>query len=160
MSSSEIDPKPTTIGNKVSMAEMLLQEVEYQADMNQYSSSFIVKHLPHDLKVQILFQAPDMCTMLALTTAYPEFMKAFEDAPRAIMTKVVIRQLGLNGFNVNHPLLDLLHHLGYPSTLDWNNDKAFTSGLKALHEVILGHRKSCSTDGALFGTTLMSFKVR
>ena len=31
--------------------------------------------------------------MLALTTAYPEFMKAFEDAPRAIMTKVVILQL-------------------------------------------------------------------
>ena len=91
-----------------------------------------------------------MATMLALTSAYPEFMKAFEDAPRTIMTKVVIRQLAIDDFNVNHPLLDLMHHLGYPATLEWNKDQVFTSGLKALREIILANRKSCLTSADSF----------
>ena len=100
--------------------------------------------------------------MLALTSAYPEFMEAFKDAPRAIMTKVAIRQLGLNGFDVHHPLLDLQEHLGYPATLEWENKQAFTKGLKALREVILGKRKSCPTRAAslLFGRRLMFSQVR
>lgn len=71
-----------------------------------------------------------------------EFMKALEDAPRATMTKVVMRQLVIHGFDINHPLLDLQHYLGYPATLEWNNDKVFTSGLKSLREVVLGQRES------------------
>ena len=61
------------------------------------------------------------------------------------MTKVVVRQLAINGFDVNHPLLDLMHYLGYPATLEWNNNQVFTSGLKALREIILGRRRSCPT---------------
>lgn len=59
------------------------------------------------------------------------------------MTEVVVRQLVLNGFDVHHPLLDLQHYLQYPATLAWNNDEVFTSGLKALREVVLRKRKSC-----------------
>ena len=92
--------------------------------------------------------------MLALTSAYPEFMKAAEDTTSAIhhhplilfnmpMTKVVIRQLVLNGFDVHHPLLDLQDYLGYPATLEWENKPAFTTGLKALRDGVLGKRKSC-----------------
>lgn len=99
--------------------------------------------MPHDIKVHILKSAPDMSAMLALTSAYPGFMTALKDAPRATMTKVVMRQLVANGFDINHPLLDLQHYLQYPDTLEWNNDGSFTAGLKALREVVLRKRKLC-----------------
>ena len=121
----------------------LPSSLEYQADIVQSSSPSISDYLPHDIKIQVLRQAPDVGTMLALTNACPRFMKAFDDAPRTVLTKVVTRQLGVNGFDIHHPLLDLQHWLDYPATLEWNNSQVFTSGLKVLHEITTGRRKSC-----------------
>ena len=85
-----------------------LSGLEYPTKIVQSSPS-ISDYLPHDIKIQVLRQAPDVGTMLALTNACPRFMKAFDDAPRTVMMKVVTRQLVVNGFDIHHPLLDLQH---------------------------------------------------
>ena len=103
-----------------------------------------------------------MGTMLALMNACPQFMKAFDEAPRTVLTKVVTRQLGVNGFDIRNPLLALQHDLGYPATLEWNNSPAFTAGLKILYGITHGGRKSCPICAVMLlsGTILMSSKVR
>ena len=68
-------------------------------------------------------------------------MLAFQTAPKVITTKVTVRQLRVNGFDIHHPMLELLHFLKYPDCLVWGQTSSFTSGLKAIHEHIHGRRK-------------------
>ena len=111
---------------------------EQQADIFQSSSPSISDYLPHDVKIQVLRQAPDVGTMLALMNACPTFMKAFDEAPRTVMTKVVTRQLGVNGFDIHNPLLELQHDLGYPTTLEWNNRVPVQTGFEMASKFPLG----------------------
>lgn len=118
-----------------------LQDFAYCTDCRQPLPRSISDYLPHDVKIQILHWAPNVTTLLALVHACPKFLLAFQTAPKVIMTKVTVRQLRENGFDIYHPMLDILHSLNYPDCLVWGQTSPFTSGLKAIHEFVLGRRK-------------------
>ena len=103
--------------------------------------------LPHDIKIQILYWAPDVDSLLALANVCKGFEVAFASSPTPIVNRVTLRQLKSDGFDVWHPMLEVLHYLKYPPSLlgDWLGGYAEDESgvvLKSLYEVVRGRSKS------------------
>lgn len=83
---------------------------------------------------------PDVATLLALASASVGYEVPFQSASKAITTRVTLRQLTANRFDIYHPMLGIMHYLGYPQSLAPNETMWFDA-LKSLRELVLGRRK-------------------
>lgn len=84
---------------------------------------------------------PDVATLISLANANLGYEVPFQSASKAITTRITLRQLKANRFDISHPMLDIIHYLGYPQSLAPNGELYWFDGLKPLHELVLGRRK-------------------
>lgn len=83
----------------------------------------------------------DVTALLALVNADIGYEVPFQSASKRITTRVTLRQLKANRFDICHPMLDIIHYLGYPQSLAPNGELHWFDALKPLHELVLGRRK-------------------
>ncbi|KAG7002032.1 hypothetical protein G7Y79_00029g063280 [Physcia stellaris] len=105
--------------------------------------------LPHDVKIQILYWMPDVATLISLANANIGYEVPFQSASKAITTRVTLRQLKANRFDISHPMLDIIHYLGYPQSLAPHGELYWFDGLKPLRELVLGRRNTLEIEHCL-----------